>query len=148
MARLTTVALRVLALCSVAYAAAVSSAYGQHERRQYSSDPDQHSRSPEECIRTSFSNPTWAIFDPALVVVNSSSGGTQGDVRWLTINSATGVSANCTAKDIDLDPRGPGALDLWHNCSIPNLFFQFNLETLDMRLKGSWGCGDSSRFVF
>jgi len=144
MARLIAVVLHVLALCSVACAAA-SRAYGQ--RRQYWSDPEQHNRSPEECIRTSFSNPTWTIFDPALVVVNSSSGGTQGDVRWLTVNSATGVSANCTAKDIDLDPRGPGASDIWQNCSIPNLFFQFNLETLDMRLKGSWRCGDASRFV-
>jgi hypothetical protein len=118
-------------------------------RRQYWPDPELTARSPQECIKASFTNPTWGIYDPALVAVNSSSGGTQGDIRFLTVNSATGISANCTAKDIDLDPKGASALDLWHNCSIPtgNLFFQFNLESLDMRLKGSWRCEDSSRSV-
>jgi hypothetical protein len=117
-------------------------------RRQYWPDPELTTRSPQECIKASFTNPTWGIYDPALVAVNSSSGGTQGDIRFLTVNSATGVSANCTAKDIDLDPKGAGALDLWHNCSLPGLFFQFNLETLDMRLKGTWRCENSSRSVF
>jgi hypothetical protein len=117
------------------------------QRRQDWPDPDPKTRTPEECTRASFTNPTWGIYDPNLVVVNSSSGGTQGDIRFLTVNSATGVSAECKAKDIDLDPRGPAALETWHNCSIPNLAFQFNLETLDMRLKGSWLCDSSSRFV-
>lgn len=130
-----------LALCP----AACSLASIQY--RQYWPDPTPVVRTPEECVDISFTYPRWSIFGPSLVVVNSSSGGTQGDIRFLTLNSATGVSANCTAEDIDLDPRGPGALDIWHNCSIPNLFFQFTLETLEMRLKGSWQCDNSSRCV-
>ena len=128
-----------LAFCSAAYAVSTG------HRRQYWPEPEPNAITPEECIGTSFTNPTWGIYDPSLVAVNASSGGTHGDIRFLTVNSATGVSANCTAKDIDLDPKGAGALDAWHNCSIPNLFFQFSLESLDMRLKGSWKCGNSSR---
>ncbi len=136
---LAEILLRGLALYSAACAASTG------HRRQYWPEPEPNAITPEECIGTSFTNPTWGIYSPSLVAVNISSGGTQGDVRFLTVNSATGVSANCTAKDIDLDPKGAGALDLWHSCSIPNLFFQFNLESLDMRLKGSWQCDNSSR---
>ena len=140
MKQITTMLLRGLALHSAVCAAGTIS-----RRQYYEPDADLNARSPQECTRVSFTNPTWGIYDPALVAVNSSSGGTTGDIRFLTVNSATGVSANCTAKDIDLDPKGAGALDIWHNCSIPDLFFQFNLETLDMRLKGSWQCDNSSR---
>jgi hypothetical protein len=127
------------------FAVACSAAFIQN--RQYSPDPDPKSSTPQQCIETSLTNPTWGIYNPSLVAVNSSSGGTQGDVRFLTINSATGVSASCTAKDIDLYPKGAAALAVWHNCTIPDLFFQFDLETLDMHLRGSWGCDDLSRFV-
>lgn len=142
MTRLVCLLLYTLALHSDASIASVA------HRRQYWPDPGLTTRSPQECIKASFTNPTWGIYDPALVAVNSSSGGTQGDIRFLTVNSATGVSANCTAKDIDLDPKGASALNVWYNCSIPDLFFQFNLESLDMRLKGSWRCENSSRSVF
>ncbi len=142
MKHIASIILRGLALHS-----AVSAASASQRQQYYYPGTESEVRTPEECTRASFTNPTWGIYDPALVAVNSSSGGTQGDIRFLTVNAATGVVANCTAKDIDLDPKGPGALDIWHNCSFPNLFFQFNLESLDMRLKGSWQCGNSSRFV-
>lgn len=130
-----------LALCPAAgFAASL-----QH--RQYWPDPTPVIRTPQECIEISLTYPRWSIFGPSLVAVNISSGGTQGDIRFLTLNSATGISANCTAQDIDLDPKGPGALDVWHNCSIPDLSFQFTLETLEMRLKGSWQCDNSSGCV-
>ncbi|KAK3680822.1 hypothetical protein B0T22DRAFT_524142 [Podospora appendiculata] len=97
--------------------------------------------SSANCIEDSFSSPRWGIYNPALVSVNGSSGGTLGDIRFLTVNSASGVVANCTANNIDLDPRPVG---IWHNCSIPNLYFQFNLTTLDLKIKGSWTCDNST----
>jgi hypothetical protein len=142
MAFLVRLILGALALCP----AVCSGASIQH--RQYWPDPDPVVRTPQECIEISLTYPRWSIFGPSLVVVNSSSGGTQGDIRFETLNMATGIGANCTARDIDLYPRGPGALDIWHNCSIPNLSFQFTLETLEMRLKGGWNCNDTSRSVF
>ena len=112
--------------------------------RQYWPDPTQAPiPSEEKCIEESFSSPKWGIYDPALITVNGSSGGSQGDIRFLTMNTATGVVANCTAKNIELDPKGPNAADFWHNCSIPDLFFQFNLTSFDLRLKGTWSCGKS-----
>jgi hypothetical protein len=115
--------------------------------RQYWPDSNPIVRTPQECNDISLTNPKWGIFGPVLVAVNSSSGGTQGDIGFLTVNSATGVAANCTAKNIELDPKEPDAVDVWHNCGIPDLSFQFNLESLDMRLKGSWLCDNSSRSV-
>lgn len=114
-------------------------------RRQYWPDPDAAIPTPEECIKTSLTNPTWGIYGPTLLVVNSSSDGTQGDVRFLTLNTATGISANCTAEDIELDPMGSEALSIWHNCSVPDLYFQFSLTSFEMRLKGTWSCGGPSR---
>lgn len=65
-----------------------------------------------------------------------------GDIRFLTMNTATGVVANCTANNIELDPLVKGGdVDYWHNCSIPNLFFQFDLTAFQLRLKGTWTCG-------
>ncbi|KAK3386838.1 hypothetical protein B0H63DRAFT_500485 [Podospora didyma] len=119
-------------------------------RRQNWPDPTTGGppRTSESCVEASLSDPKWGIYNPALVTVNGSSGGSMGDIRFLTINSASGVVANCTAYNIDLDPRGEGSRDLWHNCSIPNLQFQFNLEFLEMRLKGTWDCGNSSSLHF
>ncbi|KAL1841802.1 hypothetical protein VTJ49DRAFT_6555 [Mycothermus thermophilus] len=122
---------------TVCYAASI-------QRRQYW----QPTPSPEECLDISLTNPTWGILGPTLVLVNASSGGTHGDIRFQTVNTATGESANCTARDIDLDLKGPSAQDVWHNCSSPDLFFQFSLETFEARLKGSWRCGNASSLLF
>ncbi|KAK3371055.1 hypothetical protein B0T24DRAFT_680181 [Lasiosphaeria ovina] len=116
--------------------------------RQYFPDPSGELASAEVCIEASLTSPKWGIYNPALVTVNGSSGGSMGDIRFLTENTATRVVANCTAENIDLDPKGDDALTLWHNCSIPNLFFQFNLTTLDLRLQGTWQCGNSSKLLF
>lgn len=114
--------------------------------RQYWPDPNPIARTAEECLQISFTNPRWGIFGPSLVVVNSSSDGTQGDIQFSTVNSATGLAANCTARDIELHPKDPDAEEAWHNCSIPNLSFQFSLPSLEMRLRGSWQCDNSSRY--
>ncbi|KAK4210554.1 hypothetical protein QBC37DRAFT_442656 [Rhypophila decipiens] len=112
--------------------------------RQYWPDPTKEPiPSEEECILESFSSPKWGIYDPALITVNGSSGGSMGDIRFLTMNTATGLVANCTANNIELDPKGLDALEFWHNCSVPNLFFQFNLTSFELRLKGTWTCGES-----
>ncbi|KAK3938164.1 hypothetical protein QBC46DRAFT_265931 [Diplogelasinospora grovesii] len=116
--------------------------------RQYQDPLTTSKTSPQECLETSLTNPKWGIFDPALITVNGSNGGSHGDIRFLTVNSATGLVANCTANNIELDPKGPDALSMWHNCSVPNLFFQFNLTSMDMRLKGTWSCDNSSRLAF
>ncbi|KAK0634301.1 hypothetical protein B0T17DRAFT_649545 [Bombardia bombarda] len=117
--------------------------------RQYWPEPGTGApTTPEQCVQESFSNPRWGIYNPAIVVVNGSSGGSQGDIRFLTVNPATGLVANCTANNIELDPRDPDAADSWHNCSVPDLYFQFTMPTLDMRLKGSWSCGNSSKLKF
>ncbi|KAK3312032.1 hypothetical protein B0H66DRAFT_585215 [Apodospora peruviana] len=113
--------------------------------RQYWPDPTKEPIPTDaKCIEESFSNPRWGIYDPALITVNGSSGGSMGDIRFLTMNAATGVVANCTANNIELDPKGADALAVWHNCSIPNLFFQFGLTDFELRLKGTWSCGNSS----
>ncbi|KAK4150235.1 hypothetical protein C8A00DRAFT_18217 [Chaetomidium leptoderma] len=136
-----------LILCAFALHSAACSA-ASIQRRQYQPDSAGGPRTPQQCIEASLTNPTWDIYSPTLVVINGASDGTQGDIGFLAANSATGVSANCTAKDIDLEPRGATALGVWHNCSIPDLSFQFDLETLDMRLRGSWLCDNSSSLVF
>lgn len=117
------------------------------QHRQWTPDPGSGVRTPQQCTETSLTNPTWGIFSPALVAINSSSGGTQGDLRFLAVNSATGLTANCTATDINIYPKGAADLAIWQNCSMPDLFFQFDLETFEMRLSGSWQCDNSSRFV-
>lgn len=125
--------------------ATICSATSIHQR-QYSPYPTTIP-TPEECIDISLTRPSWRIYGSTLVVVNSSSGGTQGDVRVPMVNLATGLWANCTAEDIELDPKEPEALSIWHNCSFPDLYFQFNLSSLEMRAKGSWTCDNSSRLV-
>jgi len=111
-------------------------------RQQWDDPSDNIPTTPEKCIDASFSTPGWGIVDPAIITVNGSSGGSTGDIRFLTVNPASGVVANCTAQNIELiDPP-----DVWHNCSIPDLYFNFNLETMDMRLKGSWSC-EGSEYV-
>lgn len=111
--------------------------------RQYWPDPaNDPIPTEEECLLESFSSPKWGIYGPSLVTVNGSSDGSIGDIRFLTKNTATGVAANCTAKNIELDPKVKGGdTELWHNCNIPNLFFQFDLTAFELRLKGTWTCG-------
>ncbi|KAH6622517.1 hypothetical protein F5144DRAFT_537859 [Chaetomium tenue] len=116
--------------------------------RQYAPDPGSAPQTPQQCTETSLTNPTWGVFSPALVAINSSSGGTQGDLRFLAINSATGLTANCSATDINIYPKGAADLSIWHNCSMPDLSFQFDLETFEMRLRGSWQCDNSSSLIF
>ncbi|KAM7189426.1 hypothetical protein V8F20_010156 [Naviculisporaceae sp. PSN 640] len=120
------------------------------EPRQYWPDPTKDPiPTEEECLLQSFSSPNWGIYDPALITVNGSSDGSIGDIRFLTMNTATGVVANCTAKNIELDPKVKGGdTELWHNCSIPNLFFQFDLTAFDLRLKGTWTCGTNKQVTF
>jgi hypothetical protein len=115
--------------------------------RQYWPEPEPTTRTPEECLQISLTSPTWGIFSPTLVAVNSFSGATQGDIRFIAINSATGAEANCTATDVDFGPEG-SSNQTWHDCSIPDLSFQFTLDTLEMRLRGSWKCDNASKFVF
>ncbi|KAK3343388.1 hypothetical protein B0T25DRAFT_614369 [Lasiosphaeria hispida] len=117
-------------------------------QRQYWPDPEAAAPTLEKCLDRSFSNPGWGIYSPQLVTVNGSSGGTQGDIRFQAINSANGVTADCRAQNIELDPRTPAALAVWHNCSLPDLQFQFSLPTLDMNLRGSWVCDASSKLSF
>ncbi|KAK3952975.1 hypothetical protein QBC32DRAFT_388929 [Pseudoneurospora amorphoporcata] len=47
-----------------------------------------------------------------------------------------------------LDPKGLDALDIWHDCDIPNLKFYFNLTSFDMRLRGTWLCDNTTGFTF
>ena len=116
-----------------------------HNRQYYPGDPSEGGPvTPQSCTEASFTSPRWGIYNPTLVTVNGSSGGSQGDIRFLTVNSATNVSAACIARNIDLDPKGPDALDIWHDCDIPNLKFQFNLTSFDMRLRGSWHCDNTT----
>jgi hypothetical protein len=117
------------------------------QRRQWAPDPGPGVRTPQQCTETSLTNPTWGIFSPVLVAINSSSGGTQGDLRFSAVNSATGLTANCIATDINIYPKGAADLAIWHNCSMPDLVFQFDLESFEMRLRGSWQCDNSSRFA-
>ncbi|KAK3984317.1 hypothetical protein QBC44DRAFT_253153 [Cladorrhinum sp. PSN332] len=109
--------------------------------RQYWPDPDPNDTvptpTPQECVEISFTEPAWGIYDPALTSINASSGGTQGDIRFLAINSATRVEASCKAQNIELDPTG-AQLDVWHDCSIPNLQFQFILSLFEVKLRGTW----------
>ncbi|KAK3293735.1 uncharacterized protein B0H64DRAFT_326620 [Chaetomium fimeti] len=127
------------------YANASTAAFIQH--RQYWPDPGAGPNTPQQCTETSLTSPTWGIYSPSLVAINSSSGGTQGDIRFLTVNAASGLTAECAATDIDIYPKG-AALNIWHNCSIPELFVQFDLESFEMRLRGSWQCDNSSSIVF
>lgn len=111
--------------------------------RQYA-DPEAPPPSVEACIDRSFSNPNWHVISPMLVTVNGSRGGTTGDLQFLAINMATGVTARCNQSNIELDPRGPDALTKWHGCNVTDLGFQFNLTSFEMRLRGSWVCEKGS----
>ncbi|CCC07598.1 hypothetical protein SMACR_08151 [Sordaria macrospora] len=118
-------------------------------RQYYPGDPSEGGPvTPQSCTETSFTSPRWGIYSPTLVTVNGSSGGSQGDIRFLTVNIATNVSAACIARNINLDPKGPDALNIWHDCDIPNLKFQFNLTSFDMRLRGTWLCENTTGFTF
>lgn len=112
--------------------------------RQYYPDPDDPSLppSPEDCLRLSFSEPAWSIYDPALLSVNVSDGGTQGDIRFYTRNVATGQHADCRVTNIELNPKG-AQLETWHNCNVTDLQFQFLLDDFQVRLRGGWKCADS-----
>ena len=110
-------------------------------RQYYPPDDPGKGITKESCIETSLTSPRWGIYSPTLVTVNGSSGGSQGDVQFGVVHHATGVEANCSAHNIELDPKTPEDLAVWHNCSIPGLDFQFELNpNLDMRLRGSWKC--------
>ncbi|KAK4173516.1 hypothetical protein QBC36DRAFT_245298 [Triangularia setosa] len=111
------------------------------EARQYYPDPDDPSLppSPEDCLRLSFSEPAWSIYDPALLSVNVSDGGTQGDIRFYTRNVATGQHADCRVTNIELNPKGT-QLETWYNCNITDLQFQFLLDDFQVRLRGGWKC--------
>ncbi|KAK0705717.1 hypothetical protein B0H67DRAFT_497600 [Lasiosphaeris hirsuta] len=117
-------------------------------QRQYWPDPEAAVPTLEKCLDRSFSNPGWSIYSPQLVTVNGSSGGSQGDIRFQAVNSANGVTAECRAQNIELDPKTPEALAVWHNCSLPDLQFQFSLANLDMNFRGSWVCEASSKLSF
>ncbi len=115
--------------------------------RQSWPDPEPRRPSERSCIERSFSNPGWHIFSPALVSVNASNDGTQGDLRFLAVNTATGISSNCSVRNIELDPRTPEQLDVWYDCNIPDLQFQFSLTDFEMRMRGSWVCKENSKYV-
>ncbi|KAK4167482.1 hypothetical protein QBC43DRAFT_363416 [Cladorrhinum sp. PSN259] len=127
----------------------VAASSGVMRPRQYwGPDNNSSTPTPQECVEISFTEPAWGIYDPALTSVNASSGGTQGDIRFLAINSATRVEAACRAQNIELEPTG-AQLDAWHNCSIPDLQFQFILSSFEVKLRGSWSCDNStSSLVF
>lgn len=137
--------LRLLLLGLGAFVSTAWSSPIIHSRQYYPGDPSVGGPViPQSCTETSFTSPRWGIYNPTLVTVNGSSGGSQGDIRFLTVNFATNVSAACIAKNIDLDPKGPDALNIWHDCEIPNLKFQFNLTSFDMRLRGFWTCDNTT----
>ncbi|KAK4224380.1 hypothetical protein QBC38DRAFT_485585 [Podospora fimiseda] len=123
-------------------------ASGVLRHRQYWPDPSSNDHNnndiptPQECIEISFTEPAWGIYDPALTSVNASSGGTQGDIRFLAINSATRVETTCRAQNIELDPT----TDIWHNCSSSDLQFQFILSSFQLKLRGTWSCNSSLTF--
>ncbi|KAK4198081.1 hypothetical protein QBC40DRAFT_308523 [Triangularia verruculosa] len=114
------------------------------QARQYYPDPDDPSLppSPEDCLRLSFSEPAWSIYDPALLSVNVSDGGTQGDIRFYTRNVATGQHADCRVTNIELNPKG-AQLETWYNCNVTDLQFQFLLDDFQVRLRGGWKCAES-----
>ncbi|KAK0667089.1 hypothetical protein QBC41DRAFT_142011 [Cercophora samala] len=114
------------------------------EARQYYPDPEDPSLPPsaQDCLRLSFSEPAWSIYDPALLSVNVSDGGTQGDIRFYTRNVATGQHADCRVTNIELNPKG-AQLDTWYNCNITDLEFQFLLDDFRVRLRGGWKCAGS-----
>lgn len=109
--------------------------------RQYEDAPQ---LSVSECIEKSLSSPSWNIISPMLVTINAPKGGTMGDIQFYALNMATGTTALCDQRDIDLDPRGPGSDDIWHACNVTDVAFQFNLTSFVMKLKGSWVCGKDS----
>lgn len=142
--------LRLLLLALGSFVSTAWSSPIVHNRQYYPGDPSEGGPvTSQSCLEASFTSPRWGIYNPTLVTVNGSSGGSQGDIRFLTVNFATNVSAACIARNIDLDPKGPDALDIWHDCDIPNLKFQFNLTSFDMRLRGSWVCDNTTgQFTF
>lgn len=113
------------------------------EARQYYPDPVEGMPTAEQCLTISLSSPAWSIYDPALLSVNASSGGTTGDIRFITVNAATGLEAPCRAQNIEFQPTGDER-NVWHNCSIPGLQFQFLLDLFQVKLRGTWQCGNSS----
>ncbi|KAK5653394.1 hypothetical protein OQA88_8879 [Cercophora sp. LCS_1] len=116
--------------------------------RQYDPYPEDGPPSALQCIERSLTFPNWHIFGSTLVSVNGSSGGSTGDFKFLANNKATGEMAECKGKDIELDPKGPASLEVWHKCNDTRLEFQFNLTSFEMRLRGSWVCEESSPFLF
>ncbi|KAK4183718.1 hypothetical protein QBC35DRAFT_86071 [Podospora australis] len=115
----------------------------QVQARQYYPDPIEGTPTPEQCLTISFSEPSWAIYDPALRSVNASSGGHTGDIRFLTVNAATGLQAACRADNIEFQPTGD-ELNVWHDCDVPGLQFQFLLDLFQVKLRGTWQCNSTN----
>ncbi|KAM7193635.1 hypothetical protein V8F20_008272 [Naviculisporaceae sp. PSN 640] len=104
-----------------------------------------HSLSPADkaattaCIDTSLSYPRWEITNMVFTVVNYSQAYTIGDVAFTAHNPSINLSTNCWAEDIELS----GSSDAWHSCTVPGTDFQFRLGTYDLKMRGSWDCGEN-----
>lgn len=106
-------------------------------RRQY----DGPSGSDIDCKEVSLSAPSWYIYDPTYTRHDASSGGTLGEAGFDVYNLATNESFRCYAPDLDLSLTGDESL--WHNCSVPDAQFTFDLTDNLIGLKETWTCDNA-----
>ena len=100
-----------------------------------------------DCTDVSFSLPIWEIRDIMFTAINTSTGGNYGDIKFSAHNSATNLTAMCSAENIDIMSRDTGVARSWYNCDLPETFFQFDLSEFQVKVKASWRCESSPSSV-
>jgi hypothetical protein len=125
------------AYCMLLWLPLIGATLNVNRPRQY----DAPSGAPIDCKQVSLTTPSWYIYDPRYTLHNFSTGGTQGDAGFGVYNVATNESFECYVRDINLTLTGPESL--WHNCSIPNAQFTFDLTAHVIGLEETWTCDNA-----
>jgi hypothetical protein len=101
-----------------------------------------------DCTTYSFSYPLWRVYDPIWILVNRTTGGTNGDFWFTAHNLATNIQVECEIKNSNLFPETDDDSKYWHACKDSATQFRFSLLTNEFQLRQSWVCDNSPRQVF
>jgi hypothetical protein len=101
------------------------------------------------CKENSFSHPVWYFWDPTVVQLNASRGGSVGDFGVSVYNTALDQNFDCYGQDINLAPGVDGDDEDdeigWFDCTIPGAQIKPNMKASTLSIRQTWTCSDDPR---
>lgn len=103
-------------------------------------DGDSVQYAADNCTEDSQSPSYWRIDELVLKVYDWDNGGSMGTFGFVSYYSATNMTVECMAEDVDLAELEDGP---WSKCNTTGTEFRFDLTDISLTMKETWTCSGS-----